>query len=122
MKSNTVSNALLAALAATALMLSGCASLTTWINSPNGQAEIAAIESIAVPIVENLLIGLIPKAVTPSSPAATPLTIDSPSIVQAQAQAVVQLQAKFPDAPKSVLQVEVNKAFVKALEQKYPTK
>lgn len=117
----TTQNLALTTLIAIALLLSGCASLTTWINSPNGQAEITAIENIVIPLVENILIGLIPKAAPNNvGPAPTPLTIDSPAIVAAQAQVVAQLRVKFPDAPAAVLQVEVNKAFVKVLLEKYP--
>jgi hypothetical protein len=91
---------------------------TTWLNNPSTQAEISNIASVALQLALNYL-GSLLLAPPPGTPAVGP-TIDSPQIVAAQNEAVAKLQAQFPDAPKSVLQVKVHDAFVAALAQKYP--
>jgi hypothetical protein len=110
------------ALCSAMVLVSGCSTLTsletsleTWLNSPATQSEISAIASWALQFAAQYLASL-----TAASPtvATVPLTIDSPQIVNAQAAAVTQLQALYPDAPQFALQVKVHDAFVAALAQK----
>lgn len=110
------------ALASAMFLVTGCStlsaletSLETWLNSPATQSEISAILSWALQFATQYLASL--AAASPSV-ATTPLTIDSPQIVNAQAAAVTQLQTLYPDAPKFALQVKVHDAFVTALAQK----
>ena len=109
---------IITSLIALTLAFTGCSTLTTWIDSPQGQATITAIETSVVPIVTNLLSGLLPLTAASNATPAVPLAIDTPSVVTAQATAVAQLQAQFPTAPKSYLVTVVNQQFTKQLAKK----
>lgn len=115
---NTIGIALCAAM----ILGTGCSTLSswestlqTWLNSPATQSELSAIASWALQFALQYLTSL--AAATPGA-TTTPPTIDSPQIVNAQAAAVAQLQALYPDAPQFALQVKVHDAFVAALAQK----
>ena len=109
-----------AALVLATATITGCTTLKTvetdvaaWLNSPATQAEISTIEAAALDFATKYLAGLLATAPSPNE---TPLAIDSPVIVTAQANEVSALALQYPDAPVVVLQSKVHDAFVNALQ------
>ena len=89
---------------AIAVTFASCESLKTWSQSPETQAQIAALEQWAIAQAESFFAGNFKLGTKSLNP-------QKYSVSYAEQQAVIQAQAKFPSLSHDVIQAKVHAAF-----------
>ena len=95
---------LFAVLTAIALTFASCESLKTWSQTPETQAQIAALEQWAIDQAAAFFAGNFKLGTKSLNP-------QRYSVSYAEQQAVIQAQAKFPTISRDIIQAKVHAAF-----------
>jgi hypothetical protein len=99
------------------LLTAGCTALekdiTTWWENPATQAEIQAIEQVAVQVATAYLSSLVAAPAPGVVP--QPIAANDPGVVAAEAAEVAALQKQYPDAPADALKSIVAEKFNAAI-------